>query len=60
MDPPRYGCAGLPADEHITAFRVLVSVFAVAYTRRRLTHCKGTCGQPWHNLPSTPAEAEQR
>ncbi|MFD3538253.1 DUF5958 family protein [Streptomyces sp. NPDC058662] len=33
MDPPRYGFAALPADEHVTAFRVLVSVFSVADTR---------------------------
>ncbi|MEV7526741.1 DUF5958 family protein [Streptomyces sp. NPDC091371] len=26
MDPPRYGFASLPADEHVTAFRVLVWV----------------------------------
>lgn len=52
MDPPRYGFAGLPADEHVRAFRVLVSVFAVADTRRRETHCRGTCGHSWHNLPT--------
>ncbi|MER5967757.1 DUF5958 family protein [Streptomyces sp. NPDC002057] len=51
MDPPRYGFAGLPADEHVTAFRVLVSAFSVADTRRRQTHCKGTCGHSWHNMP---------
>ncbi|MFG2771424.1 DUF5958 family protein [Streptomyces sp. NPDC048350] len=51
MDPPRYGFATLPADEHVTAFRVLVSVFSVADTRRRQTYCKGTCGHAWHNLP---------
>ncbi|MGW1035426.1 DUF5958 family protein [Streptomyces antibioticus] len=51
MDPPRYGFASLPADEHVKAFRVLVSVFAVADTRRR-TYCKGTCGHAWHNLPA--------
>lgn len=50
MDPPRYGFAALPADEHVTAFRVLVSVFSVADTRRRETCCKGTCGHAWHNL----------
>ncbi|MEU9720989.1 DUF5958 family protein [Streptomyces sp. NPDC047976] len=59
MDPPRYGFYGLPADEHVKAFRVLVSVFAVADTRRRQTYCKGTCGHPWHNLPTTPAGAQQ-
>jgi hypothetical protein len=51
MDPPRYGFAALPTDEHVKAFRVLVSVFSVADTRRRQTHCKGTCGHIWHNLP---------
>ncbi|MFJ9847540.1 DUF5958 family protein [Kitasatospora sp. NPDC101155] len=55
MDPPRYGFSHLPADEHVKAFRVLVCVFAVADTRRRKTYCKGTCGHPWHNLP-TPAQ----
>ncbi|MEU0276703.1 DUF5958 family protein [Streptomyces sp. NPDC006307] len=51
MNPPRYGFAALPADEHVKAFRVLVSVFSVADTRRRQTYCKGTCGHAWHNLP---------
>ncbi len=60
MDPPRYGFSGLPADEHINAFRVLVSVFAVADTRRRQTHCKGTCGQPWHDLTKPTETAWQR
>ncbi|MFJ1581696.1 DUF5958 family protein [Streptomyces sp. NPDC088182] len=50
MDPPRYRFAALPADEHIKAFRVLVSVFSVADTRRRQTYCKGSCGHSWHNL----------
>ncbi|MFF3889263.1 DUF5958 family protein [Streptomyces sp. NPDC001914] len=52
MDPPRYGFAGLPSAEHVKAFRVLVSVFAVADTRRRETYCKGDCGHAWHNLPA--------
>ncbi|GLX37620.1 hypothetical protein Sros01_36930 [Streptomyces roseochromogenus] len=56
MDPPRYGFSGLPADEHVTAFRVLVCVFAVADTRRRQTYCKNSCGHAWHNLPR-PTEA---
>ncbi|MFJ2094976.1 DUF5958 family protein [Streptomyces sp. NPDC087901] len=51
MDPPRYGFAALPPDEHVKAFRVLVSVFSIADTRRRQTYCKGTCGHTWHNLP---------
>lgn len=56
MDPPRYGFANLPADEHVKAFRVLVSVFAVADTRRRETDCKGTCGHAWHHLPTATEE----
>ncbi|MEW2513768.1 DUF5958 family protein [Streptomyces sp. NPDC046870] len=52
MDPPRYGFAGLPATEYVTAFRVLVCVFAVADTRRRETYCQGACGHAWHNLPT--------
>ncbi|MFG2267331.1 DUF5958 family protein [Streptomyces sp. NPDC048720] len=52
MDPPRYGFAGLPTAEHVKAFRVLVSVFAVADTRRRKTYCKDGCRHPWHNLPA--------
>ncbi|MEU0851457.1 DUF5958 family protein [Streptomyces flaveolus] len=56
MDPPRYGFAGLPAAEHVNAFRVLVSVFAIADTRRRETYCKGTCRHAWHNLPAHRAK----
>lgn len=52
MDPPRYGFAGLPSGEYVNAFRVLVSVFAVADTRRRERYCKGACGHAWHNLPT--------
>ncbi|MEW2134856.1 DUF5958 family protein [Streptomyces sp. NPDC005435] len=52
MDPPRYGFASLPPAEHVKAFRVLVSVFAVADTRRRETYCKGACTHAWHNLPA--------
>ncbi|MGA5198733.1 DUF5958 family protein [Streptomyces exfoliatus] len=57
MDPPRYGFADLPADEHVKAFRVLVSTFAIADTHRRQTYCKSTCTHAWHHLP-TPAEEE--
>ncbi|MGW2269684.1 DUF5958 family protein [Streptomyces yangpuensis] len=53
-DPPRYGFASLPADEHVKAFRVHSSVFSVADTRRRAAYCKGTCGHSWHNLPTSP------
>ncbi|MFD3420933.1 DUF5958 family protein [Streptomyces decoyicus] len=49
MDPRRYWFSALPADEHVKAFRVLVSVFSVADTRRRQAYCKGTCGHAWHS-----------
>ncbi|MFI1838379.1 DUF5958 family protein [Streptomyces olivaceoviridis] len=51
-DPPRYGSAGLPPAEYPNAFRVLVSVFAVADTCCRETYCKGACGHAWHHLPT--------
>jgi hypothetical protein len=59
MDPPRYGFAALPSDEHVKAFRVLVPVFSVADARRRQTYCKGTCRHAWHNLVPA-AEGPQR
>ncbi|MFE3942359.1 DUF5958 family protein [Streptomyces sp. NPDC059118] len=43
---------GEPGADHVKAFRVLVSVFAIADTRRRKTRCKGVCGHAWHNLPA--------
>ncbi|MEU1312223.1 DUF5958 family protein [Streptomyces cinnamoneus] len=42
--------AGLPADEHVNAFRLLVALFSIADTRRRETECRGQCGHFWHNL----------
>lgn len=42
--------AGLPPNEHLKAFRVLLSTFAVADTRRRETECRGACSHAWHNL----------
>ncbi|MFL4950509.1 DUF5958 family protein [Streptomyces sp. MMS24-I31] len=42
--------AGLPSNEHVKAFRVLLSTFAVADTRRRETECRGSCSHAWHNL----------
>ncbi|MHB9857430.1 DUF5958 family protein [Streptomyces sp. YIM S03343] len=32
------------------SFRVLLSIFAVADTRRREMECRGTCSHAWHNL----------
>ncbi|MCP3767477.1 MULTISPECIES: DUF5958 family protein [Streptomyces] len=40
----------LPPGEYVKSFRVLVSTFAVADTRRRETECRGTCSHAWHNL----------
>ncbi|WP_405883064.1 MULTISPECIES: DUF5958 family protein [unclassified Streptomyces] len=40
----------LPDSENVKAFRVLVSTFSVADTRRRETECRGTCSHAWHNL----------
>jgi hypothetical protein len=40
----------LPPSEYTKSFRVLLSTFAVADTRRRETECRGACGHSWHNL----------
>jgi len=40
----------LPPGERVKSFRVLLSTFAVADTRRRETECRGTCSHAWHNL----------
>ncbi|MFC8296127.1 DUF5958 family protein [Streptomyces sp. NPDC057242] len=40
----------LPDYENVKAFRVLVSTFTVADTRRRQTECQGKCSHAWHNL----------
>ncbi|MFI8105542.1 DUF5958 family protein [Streptomyces sp. NPDC086023] len=53
LDPPRERLGRivqLPPGEYVRAFRVLVSAFAVADTRRRNESCRGTCGHSWHNL----------
>ncbi|MGW7063181.1 DUF5958 family protein [Streptomyces sp. NPDC054904] len=39
------------------AFRVLVSVFAVADALRREKYCRRTCGHSWHNLPPVAEES---
>ncbi|MEU7640788.1 DUF5958 family protein [Streptomyces sp. NPDC039016] len=40
----------LPPAENTKAFRVLISAFSVADTRRRETECRGACSHEWHNL----------
>nr|WP_268248284.1 DUF5958 family protein [Streptomyces abikoensis] len=42
--------ASLPSYEYMKAFRVLISTFSIADTRRRETECRGQCGHSWHNL----------
>ncbi|MFR9793866.1 DUF5958 family protein [Streptomyces sp. MB22_4] len=46
------GAAPAASLPEIVAFRVLVSVFAVADTHRRETYCEGPCGHAWHHLPA--------
>lgn len=46
--------AGLaPLDERRKAFRLLISVLAVADGRRRQRFCSDGCGHEWHRLPLT-------
>ncbi|GAA4339514.1 hypothetical protein GCM10023086_74560 [Streptomyces venetus] len=40
----------LPPREYVNSFRVLLSTFTVADTRRRETECRGSCSHMWHNL----------
>ncbi|WP_374206801.1 DUF5958 family protein [Streptomyces noursei] len=40
----------LPPGEYVKSWRVLLSTFAVADTRRREMECRGTCSHAWHNL----------
>ncbi|MFI5942251.1 DUF5958 family protein [Streptomyces uncialis] len=40
----------LPQAEYAKAFRVLLSTFVVADTRRRELECRGSCSHAWHNL----------
>ncbi|MEU2394867.1 DUF5958 family protein [Streptomyces sp. NPDC007369] len=40
-----------PLDERRKAFRLLISVLAVADERRRERFCVGGCGHWWHRLP---------
>ncbi|MFD8384813.1 DUF5958 family protein [Streptomyces sp. NPDC059679] len=40
----------LPPSEYAKSFRVLLSTFTVADTRRRETECRSACNHAWHNL----------
>jgi hypothetical protein len=47
----RFGMEALPAYELTKSFRLLVALFTIADTRRRMLYCAGECGHAWHNLP---------
>lgn len=44
--------ASLPIGESGKSFRLLLSLFVLADTRRRETLCQGGCTHEWHNLRS--------
>ncbi|MFC8367549.1 MULTISPECIES: DUF5958 family protein [unclassified Streptomyces] len=52
----RFGMEALPACELTTSFRLLVTLFSIADTRRRTLYCAGGCGHAWHNLPDPPRD----
>ncbi|MFB7512904.1 DUF5958 family protein [Streptomyces sp. NPDC056144] len=41
-----------PLDERRKAFKLLITVLAVADARRRERFCSGGCGHWWHHLPA--------
>ncbi|GAB2955698.1 hypothetical protein GCM10027048_22020 [Hymenobacter coalescens] len=41
----------LPAQERTATFQVMMTLFRLADTRRRLTECRGSCSHEWHHLP---------
>ncbi|MGW4650112.1 DUF5958 family protein [Kitasatospora sp. NPDC004289] len=41
---------GLPQDERVKSFRLLVALLAVADERRRALYCVGGCSHDWHHL----------
>ncbi|MFD5571297.1 DUF5958 family protein [Streptomyces cadmiisoli] len=53
----RFGMEALPAYELTKSFRLLVALFSIADTRRRMLHCADGCGHEWHNLPILRREA---
>jgi len=53
----RFGMEQLPAYELTKSFRLLISLFSIADTRRRTLHCTKRCGHEWHNLPDPPRDA---
>ncbi|MYQ96646.1 hypothetical protein GTY20_38150 [Streptomyces sp. SID4946] len=53
----RFRMEALPAYELTKSFRLLVALFSIADTRRRMLHCADGCGHAWHNLPDPPRAA---
>ena len=53
----RFGMGALPAYELTKSFRLLVTLFSIADTRRRTLYCATGCGHGWHNLPEPPRDA---
>jgi len=45
---------GLPKEERLKSFRLLVALFTVADERRRRTRCANDCNHAWHHLDSRP------
>ncbi|MFI2434293.1 DUF5958 family protein [Streptomyces sp. NPDC018693] len=53
----RFGMDRLPAYELTNSFRLLVALFSIADTRRRMLHCADGCGHEWHNLRDPQRDA---
>ncbi|MFI7499134.1 DUF5958 family protein [Streptomyces sp. NPDC049687] len=53
----RFGMEALPVYELTKSFRLLVALFSIADTRRRMLHCAGGCSHAWHNLSALPRDA---
>jgi hypothetical protein len=50
---PEKGCQslpGLPSDEWVKSFRLMIALFTLADRRRRETWCRNGCDHDWHNL----------
>ncbi|MEU5198752.1 DUF5958 family protein [Streptomyces scabiei] len=53
----RFGMDRLPTYELTKSFRLLVALFSIADTRRRMLHCADGCGHEWHNLSDPRRDA---
>lgn len=41
---------GLPSNEYLKSFILMMWLFKMADTARRITYCKNGCDHKWHNL----------